>query len=242
MIRRQEKLLQLIIKEYVRTAQPVSSEYLAKNSHLKVSPATIRNEMVELTTQMYLCQPHTSAGRLPTLKGFEYYIQNLLKKKSLSSAEKTILKQIRKKHLSSRQLSQNRQSREFLMKMMAQQMAALSGELSILAFNDHSFYYTGLSYLLAQPEFGEQDLIYDVSQIVDQLDRIMFDIFDSIGEEPEIMIGEKNPFSSSYSAIFIRCQLPSDRHCTLIGLLGPIRMDYDKNVALINYIQQLINQ
>jgi heat-inducible transcriptional repressor len=72
---RQEKILNLLIKEYLESAQPVSSELLKEESGLSVSTATIRNDLQDLTELGYIKQPHTSAGRVPTQKGYQYYIE-----------------------------------------------------------------------------------------------------------------------------------------------------------------------
>ena len=70
---RQEKLLDFLIKEYITTAEPVSSMGLKKVSDLNVSAATIRNDFQELTKQGFIEQPHTSAGRVPTKKAYRYF-------------------------------------------------------------------------------------------------------------------------------------------------------------------------
>jgi len=72
---RQEKILHSLIKEYLDSAEPVSSDLLKKRVHLDVSPATIRNDLQELTELGYVTQPHTSAGRIPTEKGYRYFIE-----------------------------------------------------------------------------------------------------------------------------------------------------------------------
>src|SRR5436190_1977402 len=72
---RQEKILHSLIKEYINTAEPISSNLLKERGRLDVSPATIRNELQELTEQGYITQPHTSAGRVPTQKGYRYFIE-----------------------------------------------------------------------------------------------------------------------------------------------------------------------
>lgn len=237
MTERQQKLLQCIIGEYIRTAQPVGSECAADK--LNVSSATIRNEMVALTQGGYLFQPHTSAGRSPTVQGFEYYIDHLLTKRALTKKEKQALDASRKKARSDKD---SKEGQEIVMKYIAQQVAAISGELSILVFDGDTFYYTGLSYLFNQPEFVEQEVVYNISYIVDHLDNIMAEVFKSLGDETEILIGEKNPFSELCGAIFTRCQLPSRRDHSIMGLLGPVRMDYGKNLGLINYVKDLIGQ
>lgn len=75
---RKQKVLQAIIDDYIRTAEPVGSRALARAHGLGVSPATIRNEMSDLAEMGYLEQPHTSAGRVPSDKGYRYYVDWLL--------------------------------------------------------------------------------------------------------------------------------------------------------------------
>ena len=72
--RRQEQILQSLIQSYLDMAEPVSSGFLKKKTGLNISPATIRNELQELTDLGFVAQPHTSAGRVPTEKGYRYFI------------------------------------------------------------------------------------------------------------------------------------------------------------------------
>ena len=75
--KRQEAVLEMIITRYIGTAEPVSSRFVAKN--LNVSSATIRNVMADLEDSGFIAQPHTSAGRVPTDKGYRYYINALMR-------------------------------------------------------------------------------------------------------------------------------------------------------------------
>ncbi len=75
--KRQEKILNTLIGEYIKTAEPVSSKSLAKKRNFDVCPATIRNELQELTGKGYIHQPHTSAGRAPTDKAYHYFVDNI---------------------------------------------------------------------------------------------------------------------------------------------------------------------
>ena len=76
---RQIQILKAIIEEYIETAEPVGSQTLDKKYNLGISPATIRNEMVHLTENQFLKQPHTSAGRIPTAAGMKFYVKQLMK-------------------------------------------------------------------------------------------------------------------------------------------------------------------
>ncbi len=88
---RQRSILALVVREYVESAQPVSSGRLVERYHLKLSPATVRNEMAALTEAGYLRQPHTSAGRVPTEEGYRYFVTHIVYQSELpNSARHTI--------------------------------------------------------------------------------------------------------------------------------------------------------
>jgi heat-inducible transcriptional repressor len=82
---RQEQLLRLIVHEYVSSGRAVGSKMLVESYQLSVSSATIRNEMGELERAGLIDQPHTSAGRVPTDRGYRYYIERLIGEPRLSS-------------------------------------------------------------------------------------------------------------------------------------------------------------
>jgi heat-inducible transcriptional repressor len=88
---RQETILALIVREYNETAEPIGSKSLVDQYHLDVSSATIRNEMALLTEQGLLGQPYTSAGRVPTMEGYRYFVRKLLGETELPSAEKRMI-------------------------------------------------------------------------------------------------------------------------------------------------------
>ncbi len=74
---RQEKILNVLIKEYIDNAEPLSSNFLREKCSLHISPATVRNDLQALTAFGYITQPHISAGRVPTPKAYEYFADKL---------------------------------------------------------------------------------------------------------------------------------------------------------------------
>lgn len=84
---RKQKILRITVKDYIESAQPVSSRVLAKKYHLGWSPATIRNEMADLEEAGYLIQPHTSAGRIPSDRGYRFYVDFLMELEPLSQED-----------------------------------------------------------------------------------------------------------------------------------------------------------
>ena len=85
---RKQKILQAIIQDYITSAEPVGSRTIARKYDLGVSAATIRNEMFDLEMMGYLEQPHTSAGRIPSIKGYRFYVDCLLQPAKITSDEK----------------------------------------------------------------------------------------------------------------------------------------------------------
>ncbi|NQU77519.1 hypothetical protein HQ544_02365 [Candidatus Falkowbacteria bacterium] len=214
MNKRQEKLLKSIIDEYVKTAQPVGSNLLVAKYLKNVSSATVRNEMAELEKQGLITHPHTSAGRIPTEKGYKYYLDNFLKDSAL------------------KEVGQLKQTKE--PKQVAKELAEISGLAVIISFTKEDVYYTGISNVFSQPEFHEYNLAYNFTSVIDHLDEVVSQIYDTITETVEVRIGEENPFGADCGLIITK------NNNKLIALIGPIRMDYQKNINLIKYAKTLI--
>ena len=225
MDKRKELILKTIIKEYIKIAQPVGSEGLVDKYNLDISAATVRNEMMELEKEGYIAQPHTSAGRIPTEKAYNFYLENLSEKKLSETEAKIFEKLLAKKD-------------EISFKQTAKAMAKLSGNAIFWAFHKHNLYYTGISNLLHQPEFSETGLIYDISEVIDRVDEIIEQIFNDLKFGPQIMLGSKNPFSEHCGAVISKYKLAGN--IGLIGILGPTRMNYEKNLALVKFINNLL--
>ena len=84
---RKKRILKAIIRTYMETGEPVGSRTISKDKDLNVSSATIRNEMSDLTDMGYIVQPHTSAGRIPSDKGYRLYVDELMQEKEDEIAE-----------------------------------------------------------------------------------------------------------------------------------------------------------
>lgn len=89
---RKKKILEAIIDDYISTAEPIGSRSVARKHELGLSSATIRNEMADLEEMGYLAQPHTSAGRIPSDKGYRFYVNELMKASHLTMDEITSIK------------------------------------------------------------------------------------------------------------------------------------------------------
>ena len=88
---RKQKILEAVIQDYITSAEPVGSRTIARKYDLGVSAATIRNEMFDLETMGYLEQPHTSAGRTPSAKGYRFYVDCLLQPSKVTKDDKRLV-------------------------------------------------------------------------------------------------------------------------------------------------------
>jgi heat-inducible transcriptional repressor len=91
---RKKQILQAVITDYVKSAQPVGSRTIARRYMVGLSPATIRNEMADLEEAGYLIQPHTSAGRIPSQMGYRYYVDQLMETSDLEDEDKAKINQV----------------------------------------------------------------------------------------------------------------------------------------------------
>lgn len=222
------KLLDLIIREHIKTAHPVGSKFLVESGGLSVSSATVRNEMSELEKEGFIYQPHHSAGRVPTPKGYSFYIDNFVKKKELSASEQKSFQQVLKEQM----------EQDMLIKNLAKQVVDFSNETVIVAFNKNNIYYTGISNLFSKPEFNQLESIQSISQVIDHIDEKVQMIFDQV-KSVDILLGEDNPFGKNCAAVLGKYTMKNDEE-GLFMMLGPARMDYEKNIALVEYIRDSI--
>lgn len=227
MNQRQADIFKTIVQTFIKTAVPISSQQVLAVSKLDVSSATVRNDMAALEQQGLIAQPHTSAGRIPTELGYQLYVEDYLTKKKLSQKQIAALQEF----------LQDQQA-EYTMKFLAKALAQFSGLLVFVAFGRDDIYYTGLSHLLAQPEFVNYERVYDISKVIDHMDDVIHSVFDEITHDIQITIGSQNPFSNQTSALLSR--YASQGNEGVFGIIGPMRMDYDKNFSLIEYAKEVL--
>ena len=220
---RQEQLLKYVIDTHVETGEPVGSTRLVAGYRLDVSPATVRNDLLALEEEGYLTHPHTSAGRVPTAAGYRYYVNHLQSLPALSREERASLVRARS------------ESEEARLKELARALALLTNETVIVADVRGSLYYTGIKNLFAKPEFSAAPHVVALSELLDDMDECFNRLWDDITDEITTHIGTEGAFGTECSTISIR--ISPD---TAYVLLGPLRMRYDHNMALLNEIKQLL--
>lgn len=227
MTERQEKILNKIIKEYVKTARPVGSVFLEEKYNFSLCPATIRNEMKELTNMGYLYQPHTSSGRVPTSKAYRYFVNNILNKEEYKKKEnEEIIKE--------KKIREKNESFENTIKEIEEKIREIAINSSGLAFayffEKDMFLVEGWNIVLKNPEFEEKDFLTDFINHFDLLEEKIKQELKEI-KELEICIGKEEKFINSDNLSLI---MSKNRNLnTYFGIFGPSRMEYNKNIKLI---------
>ena len=237
--KRQNILLDFIIREYVKTAKPIPSALVYKKSRLHVSPATIRSEMNYLEENGFLEQRHTSGGRVPTDKAYRYYVNQLLSHPNQLEVNKEDKKDIAKA------LSKAGTDSRAINKAIALVLSRQSGYLVITGIaQEAEFFKQGLVSLSRNPEFQKVDSLFQLTSFFEDFD-LMFQLIEREfmrilgapdGIPIQILIGHENPFKQikGETIMCTKYLLPNDVIGSLT-LIGPKRMDYEKNLALIKY-------
>lgn len=224
MTERQQNILNAIVEQFAEVASPVGSSLLAKV--FNVSSATIRAEMAELERMGYIMQPHTSSGRVPTDKGYRYYVNNLNEGgKAASLGERR-----GEKALSTRVQSAGEPER--VIRNAVDTLVELTHNLGLATIGSQ-LYMSGLSNLFGQPEFINAQQVQQVAQLLDNLEPWLREA--APNEPLSVYIGKENPIgrTAGCSLIISRFRSPfSDR--SYVGTLGPTRQSYRDVMTLVS--------
>ncbi len=232
--KRQWIILEIVIREYIDLAEPVSSRHIEENYELGVSPATIRNDLKKLVEEGYLEQPHSSAGRVPSDKGYRYFVNKILGKRPPPR------QQIKEKV----QRMERRMKDEIrFLRELTCLLAGLSSSLTYSYLTDKDLYWKeGFEETLLYPEFEDIERLHSFLDLTKKFEKQLQKRFSNKIENNEIKvyIGKENPFQiKDFSILISKCRLSKDRQA-IVALLGPKRMAYDKNISLINSLVKLL--
>ncbi len=228
---RQAQVLRLIVDEYVRTAEPVSSKQLCERYRLPCSSATVRNDMAVLEELQLIEQPHTSAGRVPTEKGYRFYLQH----KDDAPKRQQIRVQITVKRIPRVPSAEER------LQQVGHALAEASGEAVMLATTRPWSTTVGLANLLRKPEFQSGEAILNLAESLERFDAAHRDLLKSASGEITVLLGQDNPLGHNLSSIVVKSVLDKNTE-GVMGIIGPLRMDYRKNMALLAQAKKALEQ
>ena len=233
---RQVDILKTIIQEYTETGGPVGSEILEKKYKLGVSPATIRNEMVNLAAKGYLKKTHFSSGRVPSTKGFRFYIQHLMKEKDLSTIDEVAYKN---------SIWDDRDQIHRLLSHATRVLAQRTNLLAITATEAGDVYYAGMANLFAKDEFLNIALSKYLLELLDETPywESILKQFYKLEQDVMCMLGEedfRNVLMEPCASVF--GEFNGEKIKGFIGVVGPNRMHYDVIIPQVRYSSHLIEE
>lgn len=231
---RQIEILKYIVLEYTETGHPVGSEVLEKKYRLGVSPATIRNEMVTLAETGYLKKSHFSSGRVPSAKGYRYYIKHIMQEKQLSTIDEVTYKN---------SLWDSRTHVYKMLSMGTKILADKTGLIAISATNTGDLYYAGVGSLFDNMEVVDMATAHRVCDILDTFSfwQQVMQRFFATNQDVFYMLGEEDfadPIFEPVASIMSDFRIGEVQG--LIGLIGPKRMKFDVFIPQVRYFSHLL--
>jgi heat-inducible transcriptional repressor len=228
---RQKNILDIVIRDYIESARPVSSQYLENRYDFGICPATIRNEMQKLTDLGYLSQPHTSAGRVPTDKGYRLFVDSLM--------DNPVRPVVSLDLEAAQTIDQEFEDLFRLADSLTRSLAQASSSL-VLGYlrREDVLLKEGWEDLLQNPEFSEKAVIGD---FIDYLSYLEDNVKHYKGEPGlGIFIGQESrlPKGREFAAMTFICQ-PAEHEEVILSIVGPKRMAYERNIALTDQILKL---
>lgn len=233
MTERQIAILSAIIEQYAEIAAPVGSVTLAKL--FGVSSATIRSEMSRLEEAGYIMQPHTSAGRVPTDKGYRVYVNGITEAELADTP-----KLDRGAHAIAARVQSHNTQADRAIRGAVDSLVELTHNLGLATIGDE-LYMNGIGNLFSQPEFMQGDHVQQVARLLDNLEPWLRET--APNEPLNVYIGAENSIgkASGASLIIGRFRSPfSDQ--SYIGVLGPTRQDYAKTMRLVRHAGQKLEE
>lgn len=232
---RQAQILECVILEYMETAHPVGSVSMAKKYGIRVSPATVRNEMANLIKLGFLQKEHFSSGRIPTAVGFRYYLENLFSEDVLNYLEEMSIKE---------KLHEVKFQRDKMLRS-AVELLAENLNYTAIALASDSLYYAGISNILGYSEFEDLDILKNIISVIENY-KILQDIFEK-GNQYEggvkILIGDETGFGSfsACSIVYKGFRLHMGEQGYL-AVVGPFRMNYKRVMPVVRYTAESLEE
>jgi heat-inducible transcriptional repressor len=229
MSERQAKLLAAIIEQYAEIAAPVGSVLLAKL--FGVSSATIRAEMAKLESMGYITQPHTSAGRIPTDKGYRTYVNSLTLGHSAEDRAARVIEA---------RVNSNVARADQAIRQAVDSLVELTHNLGLATIGDQ-LYLSGIGNLFSQPEFIGGENARDVARLLDNLEPWLREA--TPNQPLNVFIGSENPIgrNTGVSLIISRFRSPFSDD-SYIGILGPTRQSYARVMDLVGETGKMLER
>ncbi|MCA9406409.1 MAG: hypothetical protein KC684_07725 [Candidatus Omnitrophica bacterium] len=231
---RRDTILGLTVNQYIRTVSPVSSKFIAQQSRLDLSPATIRNILAELEEDGYLTHPHTSAGRVPTQKGYRYYVDYLMREIQLLEDEKARIKS---------QYQKATQELEELLDKTSEVLSNTTHYTSIVSIEGgNQIFLRGTNFVVDYPDYQDVRKIRDILAALERKEQLLEIINKDLAKKIDILIGHEMAYSKMENCSMVISEFRLREARGRIAILGPTRMDYERVVSALEYFSNLFEQ
>ncbi len=229
---RKDRILAIVVGHYIQNVSPVGSQFITDQFKLDVSSATVRNILAELEEEGYLTHPHTSAGRVPTVSGYRYYVDHLMHEIQLLEGEKRkIESECRRYH---NQL-------ELLMEKTSQTLSDLTHYTTIITIGGKKVILKGASYMVGHPEQTNLERIQAILRILEDKERVLALLNHDLHKRIKIFIGQEIALKEMHECAMAVSSFEKNGVSGRIAVLGPSRMQYDRVVSALEYISELLN-
>ncbi len=230
------KILTALIEDFIETANPVASKKLLESSDMKISSATVRNEFAILEEVGLIQSPHVSAGKIPTEKGFRFFVDELLKDQN----EEEIVASIFAKHIEKYKIQKSKESIFDVLRLVAH----LSGNVAFSVIDNDQTFYVGVSNVLRSPEYlSHPEKAAQIVEILEGREKFqqMLSSLEVSNDEVKVFIGEENLLEEISSCAMVLAGFQEKNINGKIGILGPMRMKYGFNKALLENALKMIH-
>ena len=231
---RKDLILAITIEQYIKSVTPVSSALISNEYPLSVSSATIRNILAELEEEGYLTHPHTSAGRIPTQRGYRYYVDNLMNQIQLLEGEKRRIKA---------EYEQQSMELEGLLEKTSQVISEETHYTSIISVDGwgSKIYCSGTSSVVEYPETQDIEKIRNILKTLDEKEKLLELINCELRKKVSIFIGQELRLQQMNSCSLIITSYKMKKGLSgRMAVLGPTRMNYSKVVSTLQYFTDLM--
>jgi len=231
---RKNRVLASTVSSYINAGVPVSSQELAE--YFDLSPATLRSILAELEDDGYLFHPHTSSGRVPTDKGYRYYVDFLMSGNGLSDEQKGLILNDYKSPVS---------SLEDILEKTSDIIADLTHYTAIVSFSEWEdrVFYKGLSNIFAHAEFHNVEKLALLVRFLEEKKQVLELLNRQLSQPFKVYIGTEIacPCINDVCSLVVSPYRSGKNQNGRIAVLGPRRMSYDSTSSTLEFISGTLN-
>jgi transcriptional regulator of heat shock response len=233
---RRLEILRAIVEEYVQTQEPVGSKAIAEKNDLGISPATIRNEMAILEDEGLIVQPHTSAGRIPTDRGYRVFVDKLATVKPLSAPERRAIETF----------LEGADDLDDMVQRSARLLSDITKQVAVVKYptigdSREKMAISGTAHLARSGEVLGSSLSPILEALEEQV--VLLQLLNTAHETVQVRIGHEQFDTNLQSTSLVTVNYGTQsKPLGALGVLGPTRMDYANSMAAVEAVARYVSR